>query len=178
MAGERSMGRENDGGRSAAAGRVGRAHGLDGSFYVTGPRPRLLSLGTAVTVDGRSTSVTRRAGTDEHPILRLEGIESRGAAEALRGLELTVELSNAPELSEGEWWAEELEGCRVVDGEREVGIVARLVELPSCEALDVRLTSPDGGAKELLVPMVRQAIRLIDVSERRIDIDMSFIEGV
>ncbi len=40
------------GSQSMSAGRVGRAHGLDGSFYVTGARPRLLTLGTAVTVDG------------------------------------------------------------------------------------------------------------------------------
>jgi 16S rRNA processing protein RimM len=145
---------------------------------VTGARPRLLALGSAVTVDGRTASVVRRAGTDEHPIVRLEGIGDRGSAEELRGLELTVELAEAPELSEGEWWASELEGCEVVDGKRHVGIVARLVELPSCEALEVRLGALDGAesAGELLVPMVRQAIRRVDVDERQIDVDMSFLE--
>jgi 16S rRNA processing protein RimM len=152
---------------------------LDGSFYVTGPRPRLLALGTAVTVGGRSASVARRAGTDEHPIVRLDGVTNRSAAAALRGLELTVELADAPELSDGEWWAAELEGCEVVDGERRIGIVARLLELPSCEALEVRLTASPAGAPrdDLLVPMVRQAIRRVDVTERRIDVDMSFIDG-
>ena len=33
-------------------------------------------------------------------------------------MELTVELAEAPALEEGEWWAQELEGCEVVDGER------------------------------------------------------------
>jgi 16S rRNA processing protein RimM len=166
------------------AGRVGRAHGLDGSFYVTGARPRLLALGTAVTVGGGTATVVRRAGTDEHPIVRLEGIEDRGAAEAVRGLELTVDLAEAPELEEGEWWASELEGCEVVDGERHVGVVLGLVELPSCEALEVRLAasctattkgSPGAPAGELLVPMVRDAIREVDIARRRIDVDMSFL---
>jgi 16S rRNA processing protein RimM len=67
------------------AGRVGRPHGLDGSFYVTGPRPRLLALGTTVTVAGESFEIVRRAGTDRRPILRLRGVEDRSAAEALRG---------------------------------------------------------------------------------------------
>jgi 16S rRNA processing protein RimM len=134
-----------------------------------------------VTVNGRTANVTRRAGTDEHPIVRLEGIGARGAVEALRGLELTVELAHAPELDEGEWWASELEGCKVVDGERHVGIVTRLVELPSCEALEVRLAASGAVGRgnhvgELLVPMVRQAIRRIDVAERWIDVDMSFLE--
>jgi 16S rRNA processing protein RimM len=66
----------------------------------------------------------------------------------------------------------------VVDGGRHVGVVVRLVELPSCEALEVRVGSPDaeGPPGELLVPMVRQAIRDVDVRARRIDVDMSFIE--
>lgn len=164
------------------AGRVGRAHGLDGSFYVTGAKPRLLVVGTTVLVAGRSVKLVRRAGTDEHPLVRLEGIEDRAGAEALRGLEITVGLAEAPRLGEGEWWASELEGCEVVDGERHVGTVKRLVELPSCEALEVLLGRTDcgeatrGAAAELLIPMVRDAIRHIDPVGRRIDVDMTFLE--
>jgi 16S rRNA processing protein RimM len=166
---------------AVSAGRVGRAHGLDGSFYVTGARPRLLALGTTVVVAGRAVEVVRRAGTEERPIVRLEGIEDRGAAEAMRGLDMTVDLAEAPRLQEGEWWASELEGCEVVDGKRHVGRVVRLIELPSCEALEVRLESPDAEhaqrpTDELLVPMVRDAIRHVDVGARRIDVDMSFVE--
>jgi 16S rRNA processing protein RimM len=175
-----SVSKELDAAHSVPAGRMGRAHGLDGSFYVTGPRPRLLSLGTAVTVAGRTAKVMRRAGTDEHPILRLAGIESRDAVEALRGFELTVDLAEAPALGEDEWWASELEGCEVLDGERHVGVVMRLVELPSCEALEVRLATSDpndgtSAAGELLIPMVRAAIREVDVARQRIDVDMSFL---
>jgi 16S rRNA processing protein RimM len=163
------------------AGRVGRAHGLDGSFYVTGPKPRLLILGATVRVDGRGAKILRRAGTEEHPLIRLEGIEDREAVEVLRGLELTVDFAEAPELEEGEWWAGELEGCEVFDGQRRVGTVLRMVELPSCEALEVRLDSQgqdkdSSGASELLVPMVRDAIRGVDPVARRIDVDMGFLE--
>ena len=165
------------------AGRVGRAHGLDGSFYVTGPKPRLLTLGATVTVDGRGAKIVRRAGTDEHPLIRLQGIEDRGAVEVLRGLELTVDFAEAPELEEGEWWAGELEGCEVFDGERHIGTVLRMVELPSCEALEVRLHSQgqdkdSSGVSELFVPMVRDAIRSVDPAARRIDVDMGFLEDL
>jgi 16S rRNA processing protein RimM len=169
---------------SVSAGRVGRAHGLDGSFYVTRARPRLLTLGTAVTVDGAVTEIVRRAGTDERPIVRVRGIESREAAELVRGMELRVQRADAPSLGEGEWWAGDLEGCEVVDGERVVGVVSGLLELPSCEALEVRSVAetenapvpgkrvPDG----ILIPLVRDAIRKVDVANRRIDVDMSFLE--
>jgi 16S rRNA processing protein RimM len=156
------------------AGRVGRAHGLDGSFYVTGPRPRLLALGTTVLLGGRPLRIVRRAGTDERPIVRLEGIEDRAGAESLRGRTLAVERCAAPALEEDEWWAGDLEGCAVVDGERRVGVVRRLLELPSCEALEVALDPP--GRQPLLVPMVREAIRDVDVGARTIDVDMSFVE--
>jgi 16S rRNA processing protein RimM len=153
---------------------VGRPHGLDGGFYVTAPCPRLLRLGAKVLLGERSLQIVRRAGTDERPILRLEGVEDRAAAESLRGLALTVRRSNAPALAENEWWASELEGCAVVDGGRPVGVVQRMLELPSCEALEVVLEPP--GAQPLLIPMVREAIRRVDIAARTIDVDMSFVE--
>jgi len=156
---------------SLPAGRVGRPHGLDGSFYVTGAQLRLLSVGTNVTVGELTAPIVRLAGLERHPIVRLEGVEDRTAAERLRGAELTVEQGEAPALEPGEWWAQELEGCAVGDGERSVGTVARLVELPSCEALQVRL--PDGD--ELLVPMVADAIRTVDVAQGRIDVNLAFL---
>ena len=155
------------------AGRVGRAHGLDGSFYVTGPVSRLLTLGAGVEVGGRSTEIVRRSGTEQRPIVRLDGIEDRAGAEALRGQPLTVHSAQAPQLGEGEWWAHELEGCEVWAAGRGLGTVARLLELPSCETLEVR--SP-GQATPLLVPMVRDAIREIDVSRRRIEVDADFLD--
>jgi 16S rRNA processing protein RimM len=174
LSGGRAQPGEGGGGPAAGlpAGRVGRAHGLDGSFYVTRPSPRLLSAGAAVSVGGHTREIVRRAGTDAHPIVRLEGVEDRGGAEALRGQDLTVAADAAPRLQEGEWWAHELEGCAVLDGTRTVGTVSRLLELPSCEVLEV---APEGGGEALLVPMVSDAIRSVDPGERRIVIDGSFL---
>jgi len=154
------------------AGRVGRPHGLDGSFYVTRASARLLRRGATVTVGGRTREIVRRAGTDARPILRLDGIEDRAGAEALRGQELTVAAEEAPRLEEGEWWAHELVGCAVLDGSRPVGTVTRLMELPSCEVLEVERSA---GGPALLVPMVRDAIRSVDPQKRRIEIDGAFL---
>jgi hypothetical protein len=49
------------------AGRVGRAHGLDGSFYITGARPRLLAEGGEVTVAGSVRSCFSTALTTALP---------------------------------------------------------------------------------------------------------------
>ncbi len=153
------------------AGRVGRPHGLDGSFHVTRPNAQLLRDAARVLIDDRELEVTRRAGTDRSPILRVAGHDDRAAAEALRGKDLMVARAEAPELGPDEWWAEDLTGCQVHDGEREVGVVRQLLELPSCEVLEVHRP----GGRELLVPLVSDAVREVDLDRRAIDIDMRFL---
>jgi 16S rRNA processing protein RimM len=150
------------------AGRVGRPHGLDGSFHVTRPLPELLVAGAHLLVADHARVIERRAGTDEAPIVRLEGASSRADAEALRGEPLLVDEADAPPLEEGEFWAHELAGCRVVDGSIEVGVVSRMVALPSCEALEVG---------DRLIPLVRDAVRSIDREARVIDVDLRFVDG-
>lgn len=155
------------------AGRVGRPHGLDGSFHVTQPRAALLDVGRTLLVGEREDEIVRRAGTDARPIVRLAGCATRTAAEALRGTDLLVAAEQAPQLEEDEWWPEQLEGCAVVDGEREIGVVRRLLALPSCEVLEVARPSGVGG--ELLVPLIRDAVRAVDVEAKRIDVDLAFL---
>ena len=153
------------------AGRVGRAHGLDGSFHVTRPRPGLLSLGLTIRAGEREVKIVRCDGTAERPIVRLEGIDGREAVDALRGTDLWAPRTAAPALGEDEYWAQDLEGCDVVDGAVAVGRVRTLLGLPSCEALEVERP----GAPDLLVPLVHDAVRSIDVAARRIDIDLAFL---
>ncbi len=153
-------------------GRVGRPHGLDGSFLVKRADARLLADADELWVDGLAERVERRAGTGERPILRLAGHAGRDAAEALRGATLAIPVERAPALEPGEYWAHELAGCAVWDGDRRVGEVRRMLPLPSCEALEV---AREGGGDALLVPMVRDAIRTVDIPGRRIDVDLGFL---
>jgi 16S rRNA processing protein RimM len=146
------------------AGRVGRPHGLDGSFYVTEPVARLLVVGTVL--DGLGV-IAARKGTDAKPIVRLDIVADREAADALRGRWLDVADAEPDALGEDEYAAADLEGCVVVDGDVSLGVVARLVALPSVEALEL-----DDG---LLVPLVRDCVRSVDVAAKRIDVDRGFL---
>jgi 16S rRNA processing protein RimM len=154
------------------AGTVGRPHGLDGSFHVGEGVPELLTDGATVQVQGRERRIVRRAGFDARPIVRLDGCEQRADAEALRGAEILVARTQAPELDQDEWWARDLEGCAVRDGDVKVGIVTRLLGLPSCDVLEV--ARPEGG-DPLLVPLVKDAVRSVDIEGRRIEIDLRFL---
>ena len=175
-------GRDASEGRTAAprglrAGTVGRAHGLDGSFHVGGAAESvvaLLEVGSELIVGGQMRRIARLAGHAGRPIVRLEGAESRADAEALRGLELHVPRTAAPPLEEDEWWAEDLEGCTVRDGARTVGVVTALLELPSCEVLEVRREGAE-DRPPLLVPLIRDAVREVDPDAGVIDIDLAFL---
>jgi 16S rRNA processing protein RimM len=136
-----------------SAGRVGRAHGRDGSFYVEGAQ-HPLEADTPVLLDGEERRVVSRAGTDRRPLVRVSGIEAREAVVAVNGEPLLVEAS----LEEGEWLAEDLVGREV----RGLGRVRRVLDGPSCDLLELE----DG----ILVPFVSDAIRSmsdeIEVDER------------
>jgi 16S rRNA processing protein RimM len=156
-----------------SVGRVGRPHGLDGSFHVTQPRERVLAAATSLIVEGRSLKIERRSGTAAAPILRLPGIGSREEAERLRGTDLFVPRAVAPPLEEDEWLAEDLVGCRVVDGDVRVGVVAKLLPYPSCDLLEVQRFEAD--AKALWVPLIGDAVRTVDVDEKVIDVNLAFL---
>jgi 16S rRNA processing protein RimM len=147
--------------RLVTAGRVGRPHGLDGSFWVEAPTHEL-ATGTALSVRGVERRVERRAGSDERPLLRLGGISDRDGAAALSGELLLISEHDAP-LAEGEWLAGDLEGCLVAG----LGRVSRVVGAPSCDLLELE----DGT----LVPLVSDAVRSIDLENGRIEIDRDFL---
>jgi 16S rRNA processing protein RimM len=148
--------------RRVAVGRVGKPHGLDGSFYVDAAS-HPLPEGMELTVGEQARRVARRGGTDERPLVRLDGVDDRDAASALRGEPLLASLQEAP-LEQDEWLAEDLVGCEVPG----LGEVTRVVGAPSCDFLEV-------GPDAVLVPLVSDAVKAIDVDARRIDVDLRFL---
>jgi 16S rRNA processing protein RimM len=150
------------------AGGVGKPHGLDGSFYVTDPKLQLLDAGRRVVLRGNDVVIAARKGSDRRPIVRLEGVSDREGAEAIRGEQLLVAREDAPALAVDEWWEEDLEGCTVLVGGRPVGVVKRLVALPSCEALEVE-------GIDALIPLIRNAVLTVDVERGEIEIDTGFL---
>ena len=133
---------------------------------MTKPEAGLLSLDIPVVVGGRSLRLERLSGTDAKPIVRLRGVTSRTAVEELRGEPLWVSREHAPPLEEDEFWADDLVGLAVVDGERAVGVVERVLSMPSCDLLVVG---------ELLIPLIDDAVRSVDLDARRVDVDLEFL---
>jgi 16S rRNA processing protein RimM len=140
------------------AGRVGKAHGRDGSFYVEGAE-HPLPEGAALTLGARSHTIERRAGTDERPLIRLSGLDD---PRPLRDEPLLVEQ----ELAAGEWLAADLIGCEVPG----LGRVRRVLDAPSCDVLELE----DG----MLVPFVSDAIEAVDLEAGQIRVNRGFLDAV
>jgi 16S rRNA processing protein RimM len=149
--------------RPLPAGRVGRPHGLDGSFYVEAPA-HALPEGTEVLIGDRRATVARRAGSDDRPLIRIDGVDDRDAAQALRG-QIVLVPGGREELGPDEWYDDDLVGCRV-DG---LGEVRAVLHGPSCDLLEV-------GDDGVLVPLVRDAVLHVDLERRAIDVDLDFLD--
>jgi 16S rRNA processing protein RimM len=123
------------------AGRVGKPHGRDGSFYVEGAS-HAFPLDTTLLLRNSRHTITRRAGTDERPLIRLSGVDDPGA---VRGELLLVD----EQLGNEEWLASDLLHCSVPGH----GRVVRVLDGPSCSVLELE----DGT----LVPFVSDAVRSV-----------------
>jgi 16S rRNA processing protein RimM len=137
------------------AGRVGKPHGRDGSFYVERPR-HALPEGCSLVVGSETHTVERRAGTDERPLIRLSGVSD---PRELRDELLLVE----DELAEGEWLASDLVGLSVPG----LGRVERLVDAPSCTVVEL-----DDGT---LIPLISDAIERVDLEAGELHVKRDFL---
>jgi 16S rRNA processing protein RimM len=127
----------------------------------------------SVLIAAEPRLITRRAGQETRPIIAVEGCDDRPGAQSLQGQELLVARDGAPDLPADEWWAEDLEGCTVREGERTVGTVVRMLALPSVDVLEVRRSE---GEPELLIPLVADAVRSVDIERKQIQIDLGFLD--
>jgi 16S rRNA processing protein RimM len=90
--------------------------------------------------------------------LKLRGIDTMTAAEALRGVEVVIPRSEAPPLAEGEFFVADVVGLRAVTTTgRALGTVA---EVLSTGANDVYVVRDDAG--EVLIPAIRDVVTSID----------------
>ncbi|AYY15352.1 ribosome maturation factor RimM [Actinobacteria bacterium YIM 96077] len=169
-------------------GRVAKAHGVRGEVSVeirTDTPDERFAAGTVLrTASPRSTMSSRRgvrAHGESAPgsppssltvrdsrwhqgrlLVLFEGVEGRDAAEALRGVELQVEIGDneTPEDPE-EFFDHQLVGLQVVTAEdAEIGEVTEVIHGPAQELLAVR---PRGGG-EVLVPFVSEIVTDVDVA--------------
>jgi 16S rRNA processing protein RimM len=153
--------------------RIGRAHGLRGEVALdvrTDAPEERLAPGTVLVAEPASAgplTVVRTRIQQGRWYATFEQVADRTAAEALRGVELVVQVED-DEDDEDAWYPHELAGLRVehVDG-RVLGEVVGLEHAPAHDLLVIREAS---GARTA-VPFVHAIVPVVDVAGGRVVID-------
>jgi 16S rRNA processing protein RimM len=150
--------------------RVRRPHGIGGELLVAvdTDRPReVFQAGRRLRLgDGRGNPLARELTlrrmrpTTGGAILSLEGVETREAADALRGHMLLIAAADAQPAREDEVHYRDLVGLTAWSGGAEIGSVVDILETRAGLLLVVRA----GGAREVLVPFAKELIDAIDLA--------------
>ncbi|MGW0521034.1 ribosome maturation factor RimM [Crossiella sp. NPDC003009] len=157
-------------------GRIARSHGIRGELVVdvhTDEPDDRFAIGTVLTGkprQGASRSLTITAARPHagRLLVSFEGVADRSAADALRGVLLTVPVSALPEITEEDaFYDHQLEGLAAVDTTgAAIGVVREVLHGPAGELLVL-----DADGAELLVPFVRAIVPEVDLQARRVVID-------
>jgi len=98
---------------------------------------------------------------------KLEGVETREAAFALKGCTIAIPRSQMPQADEGEYYWADLIGMAVVNREAQaLGVVETLLETGANDVLVLK-----DGVTERLIPFVAAVIDQVDLKTRTITVD-------
>lgn len=145
-------------------GILGRPHGTAGEislhpFHSGGCRLDTVALPLAVTIGDSAATITAVRRTADGFLLKLDGVLTREKAASLTGQQLGLPKSTLPPLGAGEFYVEDLVGCRVEDSDGRVLGVVRSVFWNG--AHDVMVIG-DEERGERLLPAVPEFIVAVD----------------
>ncbi|HEY4183795.1 MAG TPA: ribosome maturation factor RimM [Polyangia bacterium] len=150
-------------------GVMGRPHGLRGEIVLRLHNPGGTDLSRAVELilekggvrDTRRLQSIRRVA--DGWLVKMVGAESRTDAEPLTNSQVLVRRATLPRLTDGEFFVADTVGCEVrTEDDRLLGVVADLFWNGAQDVMIVR------GEAELLIPLIGEFIRSVDVAARRI----------
>ena len=101
-------------------------------------------------------------------VLKFEGMETIGDAEALVGCEIQIPREQRAALEEGAAYVGDLVGCEVLAGGQMIGTVAD-VQFGAGEA---RLLVVRSGNREFLIPLAAAYLPRMDTAAKRIEMEL------
>lgn len=158
-------------------GRLVKAHGLKGALklelYTDDPDGRFvpgamftLQVPEASPWHGRSVTVREFRWMNSHPVVFLEGIDDRDAAESIVRAILWIDQDASSPVEDDAWYDHQLIGLDVIRDGARVGRVARVDHFPS---QDLLIVQPEGDdEREILVPFVKAIVPEVDVVAGRV----------
>jgi len=145
-------------------GRVGKPHGLDGSFVVEGASAdeARFAKGAVLYVNGAPARVEALRRARGRPVIRLDVKPRRGAT-------LAVPRAELPAPDDDAYYVFQLVGLVVEeDGGRSLGRIVDVLEYPANDVLEL-----DSG---LSLPLVAACVREVDLDGGRIVVSSGFAD--
>jgi 16S rRNA processing protein RimM len=155
-------------------GVMGRAHGLRGEIALRlhNPGGADLSRVAELILEKDGVRQTHRVqtirGVSDGWLVKIVGVDSRTDAERLTNHQVRVRRAALPRLPDGEFFVADTVGCEVhAEDDRLLGVVAEVFWNGAHDVMIIR------GDSELMVPMIEQFLRAVDISARRIVVSWS-----
>ena len=151
-------------------GRLLKAHGLKGAIklelYTDQPNERFVPgavFDLQVPQDspwfGKTVTVSELRWYNQAPVIFLEGITDRTAAESLIKAILLLDTdADALPTEPDSWYDHQLVGLKVVRDDQEVGEVVRVDHFPAQDLLIVKV-----GEREVMLPFVAAIVPNVDI---------------
>lgn len=98
-------------------------------------------------------------------IVKLKGLDDITDAERLKNAVLTTDREQLPELSEGEYYIEDLIGCEIFSEEGKS--YGRLDDVINTGSKDIYVVKRQ-GMKDLLIPVIDEVVLNIDIEAKKI----------
>ena len=153
-----------------AVGQIAAPWGVRGDLKVQPLTdfPERFQRGAALWVRGHRHEVQRSRWSRGSVYLGLSGIDSRNAAEEMRGAFLEVPESDLTPLPEGQYYRFQVIGLEVRTPEgRSLGQVAEILSTASNDVYIVR-----GGPRELLIPAIEDVVKEVDLEAGRLVVEL------
>ena len=146
-------------------GRVGRPHGVDGSFFVEDASgvPERFARGAKLIAEGQPVEVIgSKRGSGGRFVIKLDRAVPRGAA-------LSVRRDELPPLPEDTYYTFQLVGLAVEEeGGRRLGTVTEVDNTPANDVLEL--------AAGVLLPLVESCVLSVDLEQGRIFVARGFAD--
>ena len=157
-------------------GEFGRAHGLKGEVRLksfTGEPEAIASYGPLVAGARRPVTLTSvrpaPGGAPDMLIARVEGVDTREAAEALNRLELRLPRERLPDPEEDEFLLADLIGLRVETAAGD--LIGAVIAVPNYGSGDLLEIAPATGGATALLPFTKAFVPAVDLAAGRLVAD-------
>lgn len=154
--------------RLILVGIIGSAHGVRGQVKLrsfTSSPENITSYGDLQDTSGNRYRVKLVSGNKDVLIAKVEGVDTRDAAEKLRNIKLYVERSALPEPKKNEYYHEDLVGLEATteDGAA-YGHVVGVHNFGAGDIIEIKLVS----GKEELLPFNKATFPVVDVKNKKL----------